>query len=1030
MENETILKLKLISVYNNCGWAKIEKELKENVLSGIYCDQKTYILGDLNSRIGVKQGCADAEEEEEEEFVTKRVRFAKDKKLNKEGGKMLEFCEEVGAVVLNGRAPGDEKGEYTWLGGGGCGSTIDYVLELEDCRDSLVDHLEVSIRSESDHFPISCSLKVGLSDRQVEEKFSEAIPKSRLKWKKEKEEEYREEVNEIWKKETQGKTGAEEWNALKLAIAKGATQTGMTESATRERKKKEGPEWFDKKCKEARAALNKRIKNYLNFRTEKNKTLWKKSKGKWIKIKKDSIKEWWGKRWKKVATAKNRTEWWRALNGFRKNNDTHGEGIKKEDWVEHFKNLLGGGDTGTRQKHTHTYTRTQHRLDEARKEDWFDEDFDVLDMYKGINKLKNGKAEGEDGIKGEFIKQIDVRNIVKITKMVNNLRGVDERLPEGWKKALILPIFKNGEENDTNNYRGISFLDAGYKLVTGMEMERISTWIEKEKKLKESQGGFRAGRGTIDQIFVLNSLIDNRLSEKGGRLYIAFVDFKAAFDKVDREIMLEKIWKKGIRGKSFGLIEKIYGKTTCAIKTREGESKEFEIGKGVRQGCVMSPMLFAIYIDDLDEEFEKKKQGGTWMGGTRFTVLKYADDIALLAEEPGELRKMLKTLEKYAGKNKLEVNVQKTKVMVCKNRGREKKGWQREIFKYKGEDIEEVKQFKYLGFTFTAGGSVREHVRQTAGKIQRVINKTWGVMKRARINNLKDRLILLEAIARAGFMYGGEIWGWDCWDDVNKVQGRYVKMALGVSVNTATYLWKREAGKLDAKIMAEKTAIKYLLKVADMEEDRWPKICLRELLRKIDNRLPTKWGKKIGKVLKSYGVDKNLKDLMLGQDRMELIRILEKGIKKNLEEDVEKDWEKIEKSNYCKYYKEIEKERGTNYPEFWDREDIQGWEKEIWSRIRVGNIPRDGKSGYKKWDCRLCGEERETLRHIVECTKAREQLSGKMRAQLDEWKEGKTGRELRNHLIKTLRSAPVRPLCILFKKFEEKGRESEEALPL
>ena len=155
---------------------------------------------------------------------------------------------------------------------------------------------------------------------------------------------------------------------------------------------------------------------------------------------------------------------------------------------------------------------------------------------------------------------------------------------------------------------------------------------------------------------------------------MAFVNFRAAFDMVDRGILMKKLWKKGVRGKMFKMIQGIYNRTTNEIIMCEGISDSFETGNGVRQGCPLSGTLVNIALDDVDDAWERKKEGGTVMGGAKFYALKYADDIAIIAEDAGELGLMLKSLEKYVKRSKMEVNVQKTKIMIFRKGGGQKRG--------------------------------------------------------------------------------------------------------------------------------------------------------------------------------------------------------------------------------------------------------------------------------------------------------------------------------------------------------------------
>ncbi|XP_053596269.1 uncharacterized protein LOC128668125 [Microplitis demolitor] len=127
----------------------------------------------------------------------------------------------------------------------------------------------------------------------------------------------------------------------------------------------------------------------------------------------------------------------------------------------------------------------------------------------------------------------------------------------------------------------------------------------------------------------------------------------------------------------------------------------------------MSGALYGIDIDDLEKTMEEKKRGGTMIGNQRIHVMKYADDVALVADTEEELRGMLKELEIYTEENKMEVNVKKTKILICRNGGRKKKG---KKWMYKGSEVEEVKEFKYLGYHFTTRNSAGKQKKGTSTK--------------------------------------------------------------------------------------------------------------------------------------------------------------------------------------------------------------------------------------------------------------------------------------------------------------------------
>lgn len=154
--------------------------------------------------------------------------------------------------------------------------------------------------------------------------------------------------------------------------------------------------------------------------------------------------------------------------------------------------------------------------------------------------------------------------------MLNELWKVGQ-LGKNWEFVKICPIFKQGNEEDVSNYRGISLLYMGYKILASVMAERLGSWCENENKLSESQAGFRKNRATRDHIFVLNTIIGNKIRHKKGKLYAVFVNFKAAFDSVNRNILFRKLWKvvDYIIGRMLKMFQAIYKETKNCLYNDE-----------------------------------------------------------------------------------------------------------------------------------------------------------------------------------------------------------------------------------------------------------------------------------------------------------------------------------------------------------------------------------------------------------------------------------------------------------------------------
>jgi len=231
-----------------------------------------------------------------------------------------------------------------------------------------------------------------------------------------------------------------------------------------------------------------------------------------------------------------------------------------------------------------------------------------------------------------------------------------------------------------------------YKVYAMILGERLEEEVEGKGIVPQNQTGFRKGMGAIDNIYTLNYLVNRQVSRRKGKLVACFVDLKAAFDSVDREVLGRVLRESGVREGLVERCEDLLRETKNRVRVGGEVGETFWTSRGVRQGCPLSPGLFNILLADLESYMRRGRWGGVKLLGERIFTLAYADDLVLLAEEEEGMRAMMARLEGYIKGKGLEVNREKTKIMRFRRGGGRKKkvGWY-----WEGKRVEEVSTFKY-----------------------------------------------------------------------------------------------------------------------------------------------------------------------------------------------------------------------------------------------------------------------------------------------------------------------------------------------
>ena len=316
------------------------------------------------------------------------------------------------------------------------------------------------------------------------------------------------------------------------------------------------------------------------------------------------------------------------------------------------------------------------------------------EVRRNLKRMQNDKAPGIDGITAEMWKA-DIE--LSVTELHNLLLKIwdSEIVPSDWKKSLISIIAKKGNLTICNNSRGVSLLPTASKLLGGILIDRLVTAAD--EKLRPEQAGFRKGRGTIEQIYILRNIIEQSV-EWQASLYVNFVDFQKAFDSLARERIWQILRRYGIPEKFVCTIRNWYDNSESAVIYEGSISDWFKVTTGVKQGCVMSVFIFIIVLDwVMRRTVEEKRNGIRWDFSTALEDLIFDDDIALISSTWSHMQRKTSRLERNAVYVGLKKSVKKTKVMRINAR-------RQDSIKISRSEIEDTDEFTYLGSTVTEDG--------------------------------------------------------------------------------------------------------------------------------------------------------------------------------------------------------------------------------------------------------------------------------------------------------------------------------------
>ena len=629
--------------------------------------------------------------------------------------------------------------------------------------------------------------------------------------------------------------------------------------------KKANNPWFDGECRAKRKHFLQTKRRLLRKKEKSptdNETLNNEAKiyKKFIKMKRNLFNKNFHEKLRSLKNV-NPKEYWNLLNP--KNRKTNNS-INLNSLYDHFKSL------GAQENSNNTTFSAKDIPDEG--DEILNNDFTVIEVNKLTNKLKNNKSSGIDNIINEFLKYSPESYKKLLVKLFNVIlkTGI---IPNEWSISFISPIYKNkGEKNDPNNYRGISIISCLGKLFSALINERLTKFVDINEIIGEEQAGFRSGYSTQDHVFTLHAIIEtylniNKISKKSKnknkKLYCAFIDYQKAFDLVDRSCLWVKLLACNIKGKIMKLIFNLYQNTKACVKLNNELSRSFTCNIGVRQGDNLSPLLFAIFINDFEKYMSTKYSGLNTLNNIftnvstndeiltllKLYILLYADDTIIMAESANDLQLALDALSEYCQTWKLMINIEKTKVIRFEN-----KPTGPQDFWLNGNKVEMVDSYVYLGTTVQSNGTFTLAIQKQINTAHRAL---FAIKSKKEKFNLPIDLVLdlFDKMILPILLYGCEIWGFETKSKIENIEifyKKFLKYILKVHRQTTDSMVYGETGKIPLKITIKTRMACYWHKIATGMNTKlaYRLLYLRNKLNE-KNKFSSPWLKEIESIFNS-----------------------------------------------------------------------------------------------------------------------------------------------------------------------------------
>jgi hypothetical protein len=339
-------------------------------------------------------------------------------------------------------------------------------------------------------------------------------------------------------------------------------------------------------------------------------------------------------------------------------------------------------------------------------------DINRNEMLEATKKLKGKKSCGPDEIPNEVIINASYQVQDFLRRTLNKVME-KEKIPEAWKKGHIVTLYKGkGQRGKCSNERGITLSSNVGKFFERIINERARAAV----KISDMQGGGKRGANTIDHIITLQELI-----RKGKQVYVAFLDVTKAYDKAWAQGILFALERQGLQDRLWLMFKKMNEDLTAKVNTKYGMTREIKMKDNIKQGGVLSVLMYATLMDEIAKEITERKLGIEISEGKKVGCLLWMDDVALISKSSEEMQTMLNVVDSIAKKYRIKFGREKSKMMKIGKKLSERK------FTLGEMEMEYCQKYKYLGMVINEDNRMMEHIKETKRRAEAAYNTITAI---------------------------------------------------------------------------------------------------------------------------------------------------------------------------------------------------------------------------------------------------------------------------------------------------------------